>query len=195
MVAATIRRLVAAGRRRVAILASGYRPHLNASFTPVAETLKALKLRIPHEWIRDDMAPNLPGAGWEQFRELWAAFRGKPDALLVLDDVLFRDAALAITELGIEVPRQLHVTVHVNRGGEPYCPFPVDRLVMDPEKYAARLVEDMVSRLTGGALNPAPVRCVTAHLGVSPNICTYLRPGHALAGRGVRKQQPPRSKG
>jgi DNA-binding LacI/PurR family transcriptional regulator len=182
VVAATIRRLVAGGRRRIAILASGYRSRLTSSCTPVAETLRALGLRIPGHWLRDELAPNLPGAGWEQFRELWGAAREKPDALLALDDVLFRDAALAITELGIDVPRQLHVTVHVNRGGEPYCPFPVDRIVMDPERYAARLVEDMVSRLAGGAVNPEPVRCVTAEYTV-PLAAPGDAAGTALAAR------------
>lgn len=189
ILAETIRRLVAGGRRKIAILAWEYHKRLATTSPLVRETLDELGLDIPDCWLRDDLHPNLAGAGWEEFREIWSARREKPDALIVLDEILFPDVALAIGELGIAVPSQLHVTVHLNRGDRLAVPFPVDRLVMDPDVCAKRLVDDLVAMLDGGEADSRPIECMHAEydVPVAPVGCPEERP-HRNADARYEKQ-------
>src|SRR5699024_7324630 len=51
-------------------------------------------LQVHKKWIRRDLPAPDVGAGWADFREIWAASKNKrPDGLIITDDILFRDAA------------------------------------------------------------------------------------------------------
>ncbi len=155
MLAAGLRRLRAAGCRRVAVLGVlAEDPRFgdgNVGDALLAEQFAAVELTHHQEWWRGDLDPKLPGAGWEMFREIWAARAEKPDGLLVTDDVLFSDAAKAILAMQIAVPKRLHVVTHSNRGSGLFYPFPVDRLEVDPDEFAAAYGERMVALLRGEA--------------------------------------------
>ena len=96
------------------------------------------------EWLRNAVPPNVPGAGWEQFREIWAARDEKPDGLLVLDDVLFRDVMLGILDSHIQVPEQLQVVTHANKGSGFTYPFPVTTLEIDPDEYVEAMADLLI---------------------------------------------------
>lgn len=136
------------GCRRIAMLTWAQAP---------ANLYKAVAVRgleTRREWVRSDLHPQHAGAGWEEFREIWTAHPEKPDGLLIGDDLLMQDAAEAILELGIQVPRKLRVITHSNRGSNLRIPLPVTRIVQDPDDCARRFV-NMLMRLMAGEKLPA----------------------------------------
>ncbi len=154
MIRSGVRHLLDRGRRNIALLAwdasvsslavPGY------AATPFRAELSAQGVPLHPEWCRGDLHPMFPGAGWEEFREIWTA-RGqeKPDGLLISDDVLLRDAAIAISELGIRVPEDLLVVTHMTRGALIPAPFPIVRLECDPDAYANALADGLLALLRG----------------------------------------------
>ncbi len=143
MLEAGVEQLLAQGCRRLALLAWG---HTADSF---AGCLAAHGLEFRPGWSRHDLEPSLPGAGWEEFREIWAAYPEKPDGMLILDDLLAEDAAKAIGELRLQVPEQLRLVVLANQGSGIDFPFPATRLEVDPGE-AARLLGAMLLDLLDG---------------------------------------------
>jgi DNA-binding LacI/PurR family transcriptional regulator len=113
------------------------------------ESLEVAGLEYHPEWVKGDLHPAKPGAGWSEFREIWGARKEKPDGLIVADDVLFEDACRAIQDLGIRVPEDLTVFTHANRGSGVCYPFPVTINEFDPEEFA-RSMADMLGRLLAG---------------------------------------------
>ena len=105
-------------------------------------------------WIRDDLDPAIHGAGWEEFREIWATTGEKPDGLVVLDDALFADAQLALIEMGLRVPGDLQLVVQTNRGASPPARVPIVAVEIDPDESAAAHVEMLMKRLRGDPLAP-----------------------------------------
>lgn len=168
-----LRVLLGAGRRRIALL--GWGAPLN--FNRIGDTFRrqAAELGIPvrDEWIRDRLHPAHPGSGWEDFRDVWHAHREKPDGLLICDDVLYRDAAIAVRELGIRVPDELMVVTHHNKGTTTPHEFPVTLLEADTEAHADALADGTLAILRGDM--PPARRIVLAH--------EVRRTGSAVAGR------------
>lgn len=138
-----VRELVAQGCRRLAFL-SWRSPGRVETWQ---ETLREEGLEIRSSWIRQDLPPELMGAGWEEFREVWTAHTDKPDGLLVVDDLLFREVEAAVTELGIRVPEQLRIVAAVTAGEVGHCLFPVTLLESDPAKTATRLTACLLQKL------------------------------------------------
>ena len=131
------------GRRRPALL-EYYRPprHLLA----VESFCSALALAgadINRRWLRHSLNPCAPGAGWEEFRAIWAG-RDKPDSLLICDDNLFPVTAMAILQLGIRVPEDLLVVTLSNKGSGMVAPFPVVKLEVDPDICAQLMGETII---------------------------------------------------
>ncbi len=152
-------RLRELGCRRVAVLGQVVVPWgTEAPPDILAAEFAGTGLVYKPEWCRGDLEPKLPGTGWEMFREIWAARREKPDGLLVTDDVLFNDASKAILALGIAVPEKLRIVTHSNKGSGLFYPFPVDRLEVDPDAFAAILGKRMLKLLDGqDATTDSPV--------------------------------------
>lgn len=156
MIETGVRHLVERGRKKIAFL-----EWRNPTDNPISRNLRQQAFRRalaeaalePEEgWIQGDLNPHMSGAGWAGFREIWTHSRVKPDGILIADDVLFRDAKTAIIELGIQVPEDLAIVTHANRGKDFICPFPVTRLEFDPEEIAMGLVKMIVSLLRGERL-------------------------------------------
>jgi DNA-binding LacI/PurR family transcriptional regulator len=123
-------------------------------------------LELRPEWVRHDLHPQLGGAGWEEWREVWAASPVKPDSLLVTDDTLFSEVVIALAEMGIRIPDQLRIATHANAGDEPKVPFPVTLLTVDPLWCADQLGEMLLRRMKGEPVAPglrvAPIEVVEA---------------------------------
>jgi DNA-binding LacI/PurR family transcriptional regulator len=114
-------------------------------------------LQTRPEWVCADLSPRQSGAGWEAFREVWAATQEKPDGLVVCDDILFADAAIAMLELGLHVPADLEIVVETNRGSDRRWPFPVSRIEVDPAAGAAVMVDELLRLHAGGAGRSRPL--------------------------------------
>ena len=167
MIRTGVDHLVGAGCQRVAGLFSGPPTELPGSDDRRAsrvfdQRLKRHGLKTTPGWVVQDTEARLLGSGWQGFRDLWSASRERPDGLLVLDDVLYRDAARAILELGIKVPSQLRIVTHSNRGDDLVHPFPVTLLEVDPDEMAAAAAEFVIQTLEGQAASARdiPVRLI-----------------------------------
>jgi DNA-binding LacI/PurR family transcriptional regulator len=154
MIRSGVDHLVATGCRRVAGLFSGPSTELPGSDN--GHATQVFNQRLHHHGLKtapgrvvQDTEARLLGSGWQGFRDLWTASRDRPDGLLVLDDVLYRDAARAILELGIRVPSHLRIVTHSNRGDDLVHPFPVSLLEVDPEEMAAAAAEFVIDSLEG----------------------------------------------
>lgn len=145
MVRQSVRHLLDQGRRKIALM--GWRgdypqaDQLRASFEEIA---RDLCLPMRKHWICLDLHPNLAGAGWEEFREIWTASDEKPDGLIVCDDILFREAMIAILELGVRVPEKLLVVTQTTKSSGIRSPFPVARMEVDPDAFVQTAGEVLV---------------------------------------------------
>jgi DNA-binding LacI/PurR family transcriptional regulator len=149
-----LRALARHGARRVALLTAS-----PVQVRPLFERGVAdLGLSTAPEWMVGGSNPALPGAGWEEFRQLWGKRDEKPDGILVTDDVLFCGAAEAIRELGIAVPDRLRVAAHALRGSDAPSPFSHTRIEFDPRDFALALVDLLERRLAGKRPPAAPPR-------------------------------------
>lgn len=150
----SVRRIAASGRRRVALMSWGMDPagsvpaHGGHGGVFEAE-LVAHGLAFNPAWVRLSQSPTEPGAGWSEFREIWAASPVKPDAILIADDVLFRDAWPAIRDTRALVPDDLMVAVLGNRGASLPRPFPITLLECDPAEFAAGMGGILLELLAG----------------------------------------------
>ncbi len=145
MVAEGVRLLAAQGRRRLALMAW----RSDGLADAFGRAMAAAGLPLTPGWVRDDLLPEWPGAGWEEFREIWTAHAEKPDGLLVTDDILFRDAMIAIRGAGVALPEQLAIVAHATRGADIAYPESVTRLEIDPTE-AAGLMGGALTRLLAG---------------------------------------------
>ncbi|MCW8130763.1 MAG: GntR family transcriptional regulator [Planctomycetota bacterium] len=134
--------LIALGRRNIACIGWG-EPE------PILAAIQAAGGQTRPEWIRAGIHPAMVGAGWKAFRALWSAPGPKPDALIVTDDILFSDVRSALLELRVNVPSELLVVTHANRGANYPAPFPVAKIEVDPDAYAdamGQILSDLMER-------------------------------------------------
>ncbi|MBN1864636.1 MAG: GntR family transcriptional regulator [Victivallales bacterium] len=151
-----LERLVEAGRRKIAIMAweDLEKPLL---FKTAAGILKGLGVELQECWFRNDLKPTEPGVGWESFREIWLSAEEKPDGLLITDDCLFRDAIAAMCELKVRIPDDLMVVAHANKGSGVFAPFPVSFIEIDPDEYARKMGDLLVSMMKKEPVDTAVV--------------------------------------
>ena len=102
-------------------------------------------------WTLTDLDRSDEAVGWHAFRSLWNAYKQKPDCVVIPDDTLFREAALAILHERIDVPRRLRVFTHFNKGSRMIVPFPCTTFQVDPDAYAKELASLCIK-----ALGPKP---------------------------------------
>lgn len=124
--------LKAEGRKNIAVIGWGTEADRKACM----DYLKSQGLSSRREWIRNNLYPAIGAAGWLQFEDIWAASKQKPDGLIILDDVLFHDVALAVLKHKIDVPRQLSVVTHYNLGSGVITPFECTCIAIDPDQCA-----------------------------------------------------------
>jgi DNA-binding LacI/PurR family transcriptional regulator len=142
--------LISQGCRKLAMVGGIYQKHETGRILDDFEqTILRRGLRYRREWSRIVIHPGRRGAGWEDFRELWSAQREKPDGLLVADDMMLADVALAIHELGIEVPRQLKVVLATSQGMPHHAPFPLRRIENIPETMAEKMMGLLTDLMAG----------------------------------------------
>ncbi len=174
MVREGVRVLREQGCERIALLCWDF-PHLQMPFEQV---LAEAGCAYHPDWVRGNLHPMLKGAGWEEFREIWASRREKPDGLLVGDDLLFTEACVAIQEMGIRVPEQLRLVAHANKGATQALPLAHTRLEIDPEDEAEAYGEMLLALMRGETPSHehATITCKVVSM-----------PGVVNEGRGARR--------
>ncbi|MBI4025887.1 MAG: substrate-binding domain-containing protein [Verrucomicrobia bacterium] len=156
------RYLLERGCRRIAWLGwmdpRGYNQANDLSYAVFKTTLGQFGAQVRDEWIKGDLHPTLPGAGYEEFREIWTSRKEKPDGLLVADDVLFQDVVTAILELRIAVPDRLKVVATANKGMIT-CPFfPAARMEFDPDEQAEAMGAMLMKLARKETVSPRQVK-------------------------------------
>ncbi len=85
------------------------------------------------------------------------AQRTRPDALVILDDVMAQGALMALLGLGVRVPADARVVTHANRGADLAYPAPVEQIEFDPNELVTAGWRMLADRLAG---KPVPQRQV-----------------------------------
>lgn len=129
------------------------------------ELALAQGLVAPQEWQVGTAYQHQRGDGASAFRRVWQARPDRPDGLLVLDDILYRDLAPMLLINHIHVPGDLVLASHINADdSRPLLPSPI-QLTVDADDVGAALVAIVVARLRGQrapiqAILPVPVSVV-----------------------------------
>jgi GntR family transcriptional regulator, arabinose operon transcriptional repressor len=139
MIGLGLRRLLANGRRRIAVQL-WQDPHTGAGertrIATVRAELAAAGAACRPEWIVPDLDPRRPGSGHHGFTRLWHAHADAPDGLLICDDRLLGEASMGILAQGIAVPETLSVVSCGLKAEERFSPFALTMLELDPELFA-----------------------------------------------------------
>lgn len=130
----SLRQLVGKGRRQPAFIGWD-----EGSCTKFKTVVAEMGLTLNRAWTRTSLPPAEPGAGWSDFREIWAACEEKPDCVIFGDDVLFQDALPAIQATGVHIPVDLEIVVLANKGIPLPQFLPITRLDCDPAEVAREM--------------------------------------------------------
>lgn len=87
--------------------------------------------------------------GYELFMRFWQQQQGRPDAVIVADDVLCKGAMRAVLHLGLDLPRDIQLITASNRGIELPYHKSVTRLEHDTHEQVRLAVEMMAELLSG----------------------------------------------
>jgi len=142
---------LARGRRRLALLdwaEEGGPERESALRRSFREALAGHGLEPAPEWLRGDLHPGLPGAGWEQLREIWTATPERPEAVIIGDEHLIADVGAALPTLGITPGEVLFYGLGTRgqlRHGIPS--FPLELAELDAEAVAVALAESLCALL------------------------------------------------
>ncbi len=139
-----IRQFISNGRSRPAYI--GWH---RGSFDIFRTALVEVGMTSDPRWFRAGFHPVDPGAGWSDFREIWAGKGAKPDCVIFGDDALFLDALPAIHASGVHVPSELEVVVFSNVGTSLPQPFPYTRLDCDPREFAEAMGTMLLQFIAG----------------------------------------------
>jgi DNA-binding LacI/PurR family transcriptional regulator len=152
-----VQHLVGHGRRKLAFMGWNQgaadrfgRSAPNVQLETFKDACQKAGVKLHEKWIEPYIQPGHPGQGWEAFRAIWSAKRKtRPDGLVVADDLVFNDACIAISNMGIKVPDELMIVTHSNRYSGLVAPFPVARMENDPA-LSAEYAWQMLSTLMKG---------------------------------------------
>lgn len=137
--------LAARGKRRVAVLTGdGRKERFDAALAAVRRG------PAPNLSMERFLSDNIEeGGGYRLYRDAVHPRLGEFDALLVTNDFLCKGVMFGLRDLGVEVPRDVALLTHANKGIEILSPVPLTRLEADPDEYAACALEHIMAGITG----------------------------------------------
>ncbi len=157
MVREGVRFICEKGRRNIAFFqwsrCSPQEEETGLFLRPFRAALAEHNLIYRREWVFGTLRPEEPGSDWQAFLRLWENTGLRPDSILVADDVLYREVAMALLCAGVRVPQDVLVVTHANRGSDIIYPFPTARLEYDPQDFANAMT-DICLRLMRGENPP-----------------------------------------
>lgn len=153
------------GCTRVGLISFGRPPpNMPASFPDIRamfrERVAEFGLTTREEWIAmpEDRISH-EAFGYEAFKTLWRQ-RDRPEGLLVHTDITARGAMTALLELGVQVPEELKLVFHRNRGLDWHCPLKLDVLECDVSRWAVEMIRQVLLLRAGEAVEPVLQPCV-----------------------------------
>jgi LacI family transcriptional regulator len=114
------------------------------------------RLSVRPGWVRGDLPPSAI-SGYRAFHEIWA-MDDRPDAILILDDIMAQGAIRAMVELGVSTERDLTVMVQINRKSGLVFPLPFVALEFDVLTIGAACAEMAVQLVRGDAVERPRLR-------------------------------------
>lgn len=147
-----VKELADKGCRRVACIGVGSEP--NASLSRFRQWTGKYGVVTRPEWTVVVPFAHEHGDGVAAFQQLWQSQADKPDGLLVLDDVLYRDMAPALLVNHIRVPQDLVVASLANiPDPRPMHPEPI-QIAVDVEAMGRVMARNLVNRMRDPAAKP-----------------------------------------
>lgn len=151
--------LLRKGSRKIALLSWHERglepqPRPNQLLQAFRDGLDRAGVECNERWIRMDTPPAAAGAGWSGLREIWSACEDKPDGLVITDDVMYREAAMAILQMGIRVPEDMRVVTFANTGSGMVYPFPTAAVLFDLGEWGHRMGGMILQQIDGQKPQP-----------------------------------------
>ena len=155
--------LAGAGCRRLALISPfGYVHDADIDRTVFLEAVAAQGLETRPEWLWDnpaDPSVGLGAAGESREEQGNRALReilgrpvaGRPDGVLINDDMLARGALVAARVLGLTLGRDLHIATHANKGSPVLYGHEDEliRLVADPDEIVRAMFEVLEPLMAG----------------------------------------------
>ena len=126
-------------------------------FDHFVELAAARGLSFRNEWVQgpENWVPEaeMEQFGYDHVRKIWKLAK-RPEGLIVYPDVSVRGVILALTELGISVPKDVRLVLHRNEGIDFPCPFPAFRPTSKAADLARALLAQIDIQLAGGSVQP-----------------------------------------
>jgi len=156
------------GKKRIAVV--GYSPGCHRASQPSARARQATGVEICEPWSppKGTGFLNHEHFGFEAMMGICSRSE-RPDAILVMGDVLAKGAASAVLALGLKGHETPLLTVHVNRDSNIFYPVGIHAIESDPEEYASAAIELLSQLMHNPAmpaktitLSPSPARAMTS---------------------------------
>jgi len=138
MIHQAVKFLVERGRKKIGM--ASYESKMRATrdgMRAYRDVLDEFDLPLREEWIVQE--GGLEEQGEAAVRQIWS-LEERPDALIFMDDWQGLGGTRTLVELGVQVPEEVMVVTHMNRGYNPPYPVPVVGIQVDPNRIAQEMV-------------------------------------------------------
>ncbi len=114
------------------------------------QALQNHSLPYQPEWyvlIPDELPWEL--AGYRHFRSAWEKWTRKPDGVVSSNDHVTQGMLRAAQDMGINIPGELQIATHANRGLSQFTHPDIVRLEVDVQRMAQMMLEKMRDKIKG----------------------------------------------
>lgn len=162
----TVQFLAAKGCKKIMCLLGTHQPSRARSSKLDTVFLTARELGLPApsiEWlVTPARGEPLERAAYEQAGRVVRGWRdkadGRPDALLVMDDIMMRGVGLALLDHGLKTPRDLRVLVCTCEEVNLWYGMPVARHEISLRRIAKEMLDLLQRRIAGRSLPKLPIK-------------------------------------
>jgi DNA-binding LacI/PurR family transcriptional regulator len=153
-----MRHLLDHGRRNIAVL-SGNLDHPEC-FDIYAKTAAQVMADygLPESYVSLAKVGEKLTEGYEATMSILENPKTRPDALVAMNDSSCRGVIYAIMQKGLSIPEDISLITHANKGIEIFCHIPLTRLEIDPDNFAAAVIEEIMAKVEGLPYKPRPIK-------------------------------------
>ena len=140
------------GRRKIALVnAYGKNSsHHNDVIRGLLDAFREHGLSLREEWVVDGTGGGAEDSGDRAVRRLWE-LEEHPDGIIFNDDFYAMGGTMALVELGVQVPEEVIVVTHMNKGYRLPYPVPVLGIEVNPNKLAREMLAMLDLLMRGDA--------------------------------------------
>lgn len=180
-----IRAMLQQGRKRLAFvdhsaIPSPLFPDSSLTVETFRKALGQAGLPLRNHWIVADVDIDQSDSGGIAMRRIWNAREEKPDGVLLFSEWFYTGAARFLLEQGVQVPRDLLVTMIKPQETDLFYPIPTTVLEIASQK-GAEVVADRMARLLRGEKVPVGAEWIPFQLREEPASWPMFRTGSRMA--------------